>query len=144
MYSNNRNQLRHIFFAAWEKHQQQFPLEPLEKQIIEIILLHPEYHTLLSDPERFQDQDFVADANPFLHLSLHLALREQIQTDRPLGIRKIYQTLCKKRRDTLLVEHRMIECLERILWEAQQNKIPPNERNYLAYLTRLYSNEQEE
>jgi hypothetical protein len=136
MFSNDRNELRQVFFAAWGKHQQQLPIEPLEAQLIEIMLLHPEYHHILNDPENFQAENFDAE-NPFLHLSLHLAIREQVSTDRPAGIKEFYKTLCQKTGDALVAEHQMMDCLADILWQAQQSGTMPAEEVYLASLQKL-------
>ncbi len=136
MSTSERDELRHIFFEAWRKHQQKLPVEPLENQIINIILLHPEYHMILAHPENYQAKDFT-ETNPFLHMSLHLALREQIATNRPTGIKEIYQQLYKKTPDILTVEHQMMECLAQILWDAQQAGKIPDEKNYLDNLRKL-------
>jgi hypothetical protein len=136
MFSNDRNQLRKVFFDAWQKHKQQLPLEALDAQLIDIMLLHPEYHAILSDPERFQTEDFLAE-NPFLHMSLHQAIREQINTNRPVGIKEIFAGLCHKLTDQLLAEHVMMECLGQTLWDAQQNKMMPDEQSYLEKLRKL-------
>ena len=111
------------------------PLEPIEAQVVDIILAHPEYHAFLKDPDKFQDKDF-SEGNPFLHMSLHMAIREQIQINRPEGIKRTYQGLCE-RVDALFAEHLMMECLEKILWEAQQNGQMPDEKIYLDCLQRL-------
>ncbi len=111
-------------------------MEPLEATMIDIILQHPEYHEMLAQPEIFQSQDFETH-NPFLHLSLHLALNEQIASDTPSSIRNIYETLCKKFANRLMAEHQMIECLEKILWEAQSTQVQPDEENYLKILRKL-------
>ena len=131
--SNNRNEARNIFFTAWQKHLQKSPVEKLEAQIIDIILQHPEYHYILNDPDTYQTKDFEGE-NPFLHLSLHLALYEQISTDRPHGIKQIYQDLCEKFPDALTTQHSMMKCLAEVLWEAQQTGVMPDENNYLSRL----------
>jgi hypothetical protein len=132
MFSTERDQLRKLFFESWRKYNEQLPLEPLEMQLIDIILLHPEYHTMLSNPDHaLKDFD---EANPFLHMSLHLALREQIQTNRPAGIQAIHQALCIKLQDKHLAEHRMMDCLADILWQAQQTGQMPDEQTYLTCL----------
>ncbi len=136
MFSNDRNELRNVFFAAWKKHQDHSPIEPLEAQVIDIILLHPEYHEVLTNPEKFQAHDFT-ESNPFLHMSLHLALREQLGTDRPTGIRDIYEKLCRQLTDAHDAEHRMVECLGTILWEAQQSGKMPDEQAYLEKLRQI-------
>lgn len=136
MFSSERDELRKMYFTAWEKHLKKLPVEPLEAQIIAIILQHPEYHAFLENPDKHQAQDFI-EGNPFLHLGLHLALREQISTNRPFGIKDIYHDLMQKYADNLLVEHRMMECLERVLWEAQRSGVMPDEGGYLESLQKL-------
>jgi hypothetical protein len=136
MFSSERNQLRNMFFTTWKKHLAQQPLELLESQILDVIFAHPEYHSMLNQPEEFQDKDFGPE-NPFLHMSLHLALREQISTNRPAGIKNIFQSLLNKYGDALQSEHLMMECLEKVLWEAQQSKTIPSEENYLECLKKL-------
>jgi len=98
MFSSDRDAMRKIFFEAWRKHQEKLPLEQLEAQLIDIILFHPEYQVLLDNPEQYQTVDF-DETNPFLHLSLHLAIREQIKTNRPAGVTAIYETLCQHLQD---------------------------------------------
>lgn len=134
MFSNDRDELRKIFFEAWRKHQSQLPVEPLEAQIIDIILMHPEYHAVLNHPEKSID---ASGENPFLHLSLHLAVLEQVNTNRPAGIQAIYQQLCVKVNSRLAAEHLMMECLANALWQAQQSGKMPDEENYLACLRSL-------
>jgi hypothetical protein len=136
MFEEERNELRNKFFSAWQKHQNKLALEPLESEILTVILQHPEYFTILEHPEKFKEKDF-AQENPFLHMSLHLALREQIKTNRPAGIYAIYQALCEKYMDALHAEHLMMECLENILWEAQRSGMAPDEKKYLENLKKL-------
>ncbi len=129
MFSNERNELRKFFFTVWQKHNNQLALEPLETQIAEVILKHPEYHEMLNQ----QDKDFT-DHNPFLHLGLHLSLKDQLITNRPLGIRDLYKNLCVKFQDAHAAEHFMMDCLAEILWEAQQKGTMPDEKIYLQKL----------
>lgn len=132
-----RDELRRVFFESWRKYKEKLPLTPLETQLANLILLHPEYHSLLEDPHTTEHHDFIADNNPFLHLSLHLALQEQIATDRPAGIKKIYGMLNKKYNDDHLVAHKMLDCLAQILWEAQQTMQTPDEKKYFESLKAL-------
>jgi hypothetical protein len=132
MFSTDRAERRNVFFEAWRKHKLELPLTELEGQLVVIILDHPEYHAILDDPENFIEEDFNAE-NPFLHMSLHLAVREQIATDRPPGIKTIYLNLRTKLLDALKVEHTMMYCLS----EAQERNAMPDERNYLETLKSL-------
>jgi len=128
----SRDQLRQVYVDAWRKHQSKLPLTPLEAQIADVIVLHPEYQSLMVD-EKNLDTDWTPEqgsTNPFLHMGLHLAVREQIATDRPAGIRSIYQQLLLKD-DAHNVEHRVIDCLAETLWNAQRSGQSPNEQDYL-------------
>lgn len=138
-YSDEVQPYRQMFFSSWEKYQQKQLLSPLEQQIVEVILLHPEYQPMLepsaaTDTALFQPS---VNENPFLHMGLHLALREQISTDRPVGIQHIYQRLLQKHQDQSLVEHKMMDCLAQALWEAQQIQSMSNEKDYLDALNEL-------
>lgn len=136
--SAERDELRKVYFDSWYKYNNQLPVEPLEHQIIEIILLHPEYHTLLSNSDNAAIDEYI-ESNPFLHMSLHLALTEQITTNRPQGITQIYSTLCTQRQDSHIAQHAMIDCLAEIIWNAQKSGKAPDEKEYLQKLRNLTS-----
>lgn len=137
MYSNDRGAMRQVFVEAWRKHRERQPLQPLEQQIVQLLLQHPEYHRLLETPELALEQDFSPESgggNPFLHLSMHLALREQVATDRPAGIAGLHQRLCVQTGDAHEAEHELMECLAEMIWEAQRAQGLPDEQAYLACL----------
>ena len=136
IFGNNRDELRRMYADAWQKHQQGQPLSPLEDQIVQVIAEHPEFHAALVNLE----QDFPIEAgatNPFLHMGLHLGLREQLATDRPAGIRAVHAAIIRKTGDPHAAEHRMIDCLAETLWEAQRANRPPDEAQYLDRLRKL-------
>ncbi len=142
LFGNDRSQMRRFFFEAWRKHQAGAPLSPLESLIAQVIEHHPEYHALLADPQADLEKDYSPDigqSNPFLHLGLHLALAEQLATDRPRGIQTIYQRLCHHLGDSHEAEHRMLDCLGETLWEAQRGDQPPDEQRYLVRLRQQLS-----
>jgi hypothetical protein len=139
-HDQSRDQLRRMYIETWRKHRERLPLEPLEAQIAEVIELHPEYQAALEDPERVLDRDYSPEggqSNPFLHMGLHLAVRDQIGTDRPQGIRQCFIDLAQKLGDEHLAEHEMIECLAEALWESQRSGRPPNEQVYLEQVRTL-------
>ncbi len=139
MSATERKNMRKVFFDVWEKHQKKELLEPLEAHILSIIIKHPEYHEFLTQPKNLE-QDHFQEQNPFLHMSLHLALKEQMMTDRPAGIKAIYTKLCLGLRDPHLVEHKMMDCLASMLWDAQTTGKMPDEHDYLAILSTLKNN----
>jgi hypothetical protein len=139
-HSQSREELRRAYVEAWRKHRERAPMEPLEAQIANVIALHPEYHASLEHSEGSLARDYSPEggqSNPFLHMGLHLAVRDQIATDRPLGIRALYEEIARRRGDEHAAEHAMIECLAEAIWESQRSGLPPDERAYLENVRRL-------
>jgi hypothetical protein len=139
LFGNDRRQLRQMYFDAWGKYRRGEPITPLEAQIVEVVALHPEYHALFDQPDRYLDRDYLpefGETNPFLHLGLHLGIREQVSINRPAGIAAVHGDL-KSRMDPHDAEHAMIEALAESLWEAQRAGLPPDEAAYLGRLQRL-------
>ncbi|MGC3980986.1 MAG: DUF1841 family protein [Steroidobacteraceae bacterium] len=131
--NQSREQLRQVYFDAWQKHCNRQPMQPLEVQIADVIAAHPEYQAMFAS-EQSLDKNWLPEGgatNPFLHMGLHLAVRDQIATDRPLGIRTVFQTLQARYGDAHQAEHQMIECLGEALWQAQRSGRPPDEQAYL-------------
>jgi len=131
---SDRKQIRGVFKTAWTKHINNMPAEPLEILIADIIRLHPEYHRLLEGSDEELEKDFIAEdgqQNPYLHLGMHVTLREQFQTDRPAGIVALYNKLLLKTSDIHVTEHILMDCLGECLWAAQRYQQPPDEQAYL-------------
>ncbi|WP_301100836.1 DUF1841 family protein [Propionivibrio sp.] len=123
MFNPSREQVRRFFCEAWRKHRQHLILEGAESIAADLIEQHPEYHALLEKPDAAVDQEFTPESgqmNPFLHLSLHLALADQISIDQPPGIRAAYHAL-RQRHEVHDTEHALLECLGEALWRAQRN-----------------------
>ena len=142
MFGQDRSQLRGLFFAAWRKHRENLPAEALDKQIIRIVLQHPEYHALLEDESTYIDKDYtpeMGETNPFLHMAMHISIEEQLATQRPEGIAKHYQSLLTRHTDPHQVEHQMMECLAEMIWQSQQNGTLPDEQAYLRCLSQRAS-----
>lgn len=123
MFNPSRDQVRQFFFGVWGKYRNSQPLEGAESMALEIILAHPEYHDMLSQPERYLDQDYppeFGETNPFLHLSMHLAIAEQLSIDQPSGIRKRYELLLNRNGNPMSVQHEIMDCLGEMIWKAQR------------------------
>ena len=133
---SERDELRRRYYQAWQRRQQGLPLEPLDAAIADVIELHPEYHALFATPDALHEAFTVerGQTNPFLHMGLHLGLREQLSTRRPAGIEAVHARLARKLGDVHEAEHQMIEVLATTLWEAQRAGRAPDE---MAYLERL-------
>ncbi|WP_273431013.1 DUF1841 family protein [Chitinibacter tainanensis] len=132
LFNPSRDQARRFFIHSWQKHQQGLHLEDLEAVVVDVLLAHPEYHAFLS--EDYIDRDWPpehGDTNPFLHLSLHLAIAEQLSIDQPAGVRALYQQLHAQHNDAHKALHDMLECLGEMIWQAQRNQSAPDPAIYL-------------
>ncbi len=148
LFEPDREALRQAWARAWRRHRDGLPLEPLEAAIADVVAEHPEYHGMLEALADASGEDAAAvlsrtwtpadgETNPFLHMGMHLALREQAATDRPPGIREIRRQLTRAAGSVHLAEHGMMDVLGRILWEAQQAGGSPDDEAYLEALRRL-------
>jgi hypothetical protein len=139
MFNPSRDEVRQFFFDAWRKYREGAPLEGLETVAVEIMLLHPEYHHVLDDPARFLDRDYTPEegqANPFLHMSLHMAVAEQVSIDQPPGIRAEFERLAAGRGDRHDALHAVLDCLGEVVWQAQRTRSAPDGAAYLECLRR--------
>ena len=126
--------MRQVFFNTWEKYKLSHTLQGVEPLLIDIILLHPEYHSVLDDPGTYLDRDYPPEQgmeNPFLHMSLHMTIEEQLSMDNPTGIRQHFNTLqqAHERHDAL---HVLLECLAEAVWKAQRHESSDLESDYLS------------
>jgi len=137
MFNPSREQVRLFFTQAWAKHRQSGVLTPLESMAVDWMLRHPEYHTALEDPDAVE-ADFPVEAgqtNPFLHLSMHLAISEQLSIDQPPGIKAAHEQLLASR-DPHAAAHEIMECLGEVVWEAQRLGTPFSNEGYLDLIRR--------
>jgi hypothetical protein len=134
-----RAQLRARYRDAWQRWRAGEALSALDAQIAAVIAEHPEYQAAVLGEESVEREYPAAagGANPFLHLGLHLAIREQIATDRPAGVAQIHRRLAASLGSVHAAEHRMIEPLAETLWEAQRAGRAADEQAYLLRLQRL-------
>ena len=138
MFNPTREQVRQFFCQAWQKHRQRLVLEGAEVTAADLILEHPEYHALLEDPATAIPQEFGPESgqmNPFLHLSLHLAVAEQISIDQPPGIRSAYQVL-RARVGDHDAAHAILECLGETIWRAERHGQAMDANAYLDCVRR--------
>ncbi|ETD71153.1 hypothetical protein V757_06850 [Pelistega indica] len=135
MFNPTRDQVREFFLSTWQKHQNKSVLAPIESIALKWILEHPEYHSLLSSAEA-KEQEFSiskGQTNPFLHLSMHLAIEEQISINSPPGIKNIFEQLAQKSNPHEAM-HEIMECLGQVIWESQRLGTPLNNNLYLELL----------
>jgi len=139
VFTPSRDEARRFLIDAWAKHRAQAPLSDLERIATGLIALHPEYQPTFEQPEKYAGRDYAPEAgdiNPFLHLSLHLAIAEQIAIDQPPGIRAEFERIRAARGDEHAALHALLECLGEVLWQAQRQRLPPDAELYLDCLRR--------
>jgi hypothetical protein len=138
MFDPSRDQARNFFIEAWRKHRERSVLTPLEQIAADLIEQHPEYHKLLENPDAI-DRDFSPEdgqINPFLHLSLHLAIHEQLSIDQPPGLRAAYDACLIHRGDRHEALHDVLECLGETIWRAQRDGAPMDAMAYVESVRR--------
>ena len=134
MFNPSRDQVRQFFFDAWAKFRAGQPLTDLEAMAAEHIGRHPEYHAVLEQPDRYRDRDWppeLAETNPFLHLSMHLSIGEQLSIDQPTGVKARYLALAERLGDAHAAQHAVMDCLAEMVWRAQRDNLPPDGAAYL-------------
>ena len=134
MFDPSREQVREFFFETWRKYRAGEVLAGLEAVALDVALSHPEYHRALENPERFRDREYLpelGESNPFLHLSMHLAIEEQLSIDQPAGVSGFFTTLATKHGDRHKAMHDAMECLAEMVWRSQRDRAPPDAAAYL-------------
>jgi hypothetical protein len=137
MFDPTRDQARAFFFETWRKYRAGEPVAGLEAIMLDVILAHPEYHAALEAPDRFRERDYspeLGEPNPFLHLSMHLAIEEQLSIDQPVGVAGSFAALAARRGDRHEAMHDAMECLGEMVWRSQRDRAPPDAAAYLECL----------
>jgi hypothetical protein len=137
LFNPSRDEVRQFFFDAWAKFQQQKVLTELEKMAVGIMHLHPEYQSILDAPEQHLQQAYypeMGETNPFLHMSLHLSIQEQISINQPSGITQAYGKLCTRYQEEHEAQHALLECLAETIWLAQRNQTGLDVAHYLQLI----------
>lgn len=97
---------RRLFFDVWKKMNSKQKLNDLDKQLAKIVNLHPEFHPILSDPDKYAEHEFQeGQTDPFYHLAMHSLLAELISNDNPEGIRSLYDRRINETEDKHAVQH---------------------------------------
>jgi hypothetical protein len=137
LYNPSRDQARQFLFDAWAKFKQAAALSDLEKIAVEVLQMHPEYHAIFNVPEQYLQQAYFPEmgvTNPFLHISLHLSVIEQISIDQPTGIKALHAALREQHADEHSAYHDVMDCLAETLWQAQRDNTGPDGVHYLQLL----------
>jgi len=139
MFAPSQNQVRQFFCATRRKQREHLPLTPMETLAADWIAEHPEYHAELDDLEAalaavYQVED--GRTNPFLHLSMHLSISEQLAIDQPRGIKQAFALLAARLGSAHAAQHEVMECLGEMVWASQKSGLPPDGERYLECVRR--------
>jgi hypothetical protein len=140
LFNPSREEVRQFFCDAWSKHQASGILTPMESIAARWMVEHPEYHAILGNSNEAQQAEYTPEkgqTNPFLHLSMHMSITEQVQIDQPAGIREASRQLTIKLDSEHESQHKIMECLGQVLWSAQRDGTPPDMAVYVESIKRL-------
>jgi hypothetical protein len=139
MFQPSQHDVRQFFCEVHAKQQQGLPLVAIEVLAAGWIAEHPEYHAELSDLQAALAAVYTVDdgrTNPFLHLSMHLTISEQVSIDQPRGIRQAVELLAAKRNSLHEAQHEVMDCLGEMIWASQRSGLPPDGHAYLDAVRR--------
>jgi len=142
MFAPSQADVRRFFCETYRKHREGAPLTPLEGVACDWIALHPEYHTDLENVDVALAAQFDVDAgrtNPFLHLSMHLSISEQLGIDQPRGIKQAFDLLTAQLGSAHAAQHEVMECLGEMIWQSQRSGAPPDGERYIDCVRRRAS-----
>jgi len=142
LFNPSRDEVREFFFNAWAKFKAAQTLTELEKMSVGVMHMHPEYQSILDAPRQFKHQEYFpefGETNPFLHMSLHLSILEQISINQPIGIASIYQQLKLKHQNEHDAQHDILECLAESIWQAQRNNTVLDANYYVQLIQQKLS-----
>ena len=144
MFNPNQVDVRNFFFGIIDKNLSNIPLSDLEKIAYSVILEHPEYHPILHNKQKYKDYQWTVNmgqTNPFLHLSMHMSIIEQLSINQPFGINALYNEACVKFGDSHLAIHELMDCLAEMLWFSQRNSIDPDMHIYFSCINKKLKKE---
>lgn len=139
MFSPSQHDVRLFFCDAYRKQRAGEPLSPMEAIAADWIAEHPEYHADVGNADAALAASYTVEegrSNPFLHLSMHLSITEQLSVDQPTGIKQAFQLLAARRGSAHEAQHELMECLGEMLWASQRSGLPPDGEAYLDCVRR--------
>ncbi len=143
MFSPSQLDVRKFFLGSYNKAKANIILTDIENIAYSVILEHPEYDFIFHDQDKYLNYQWypeVGEINPFLHLSMHLSIIEQISINQPLGIKDLFDEMCHKTKDRHKSYHELIECLGEMLWQSQKYGTEPDPNLYLMCIKQKLSN----
>ncbi|MES2831063.1 MAG: DUF1841 family protein [Pseudomonadota bacterium] len=139
MFTPSQDDVRRFFCETFRKHEAREILTPIEAIARDWVAQHPEYAGSFSDVEAALAKDYSVEQgieNPYLHLSMHLSITEQLSIDQPPGIRAACQALTTRLGSEHAAHHQIMECLGEMIWRSQRSGLPPDGLAYVECVQR--------
>ena len=139
MFTPSQHDVRRFFCDTHRQQRQGLPLSPMQTLAAQWIAEHPEYHAELADLSAALAASYTVEqgrSNPFLHLSMHLTITEQVAIDQPIGIKQAFELLCARLGSAHEAQHQVMECLGDMIWSSQRSGLPPDGLAYLDCVRR--------
>lgn len=139
MFTPSQHDVRRFFCETYRKWRANEILTPMEAIARDWLMQHEEYADALSNVEEALAADYSVErgqANPFLHLSMHLSIAEQISIDQPPGIRAAFLGLAQRLDSEHEAHHQIMECLGEMIWNSQRSGLPPDGASYVECVKR--------
>ena len=139
MFSPSQHDVRRFFCQVHAKARDHLPMTAMELAAADWVVQHPEYHAELADVEAALAAVYDVDAgrtNPFLHLSMHLSISEQVSIDQPRGIKQAVELLSARCGSLHDAHHAVMECLGEMMWTSQRSGLPPDGQRYIEAVRR--------
>ncbi len=139
MYQPSQLDVRRFFCATYARGSAGQVLDPMQAIAWPWVEQHPEYHAELADEASALALEYRVEdgrVNPFLHLSMHLTISEQMSIDQPAGIRQAVQLLARRLGSLHEAQHVAMEALGEMVWASQRSGLPPDGEAYLERVRR--------
>jgi len=139
MFNPSQHDVRRFFCETHSRQRQSLPLTPMQSLAASWIDEHPEYHAELADVDAALAASYAVEdgrSNPFLHLSMHLTISEQVTIDQPRGIKQAFDLLTARLGSAHEAQHQVMECLGEMIWASQRSGLPPDGHAYLECVRR--------
>jgi len=139
MFAPSQHDVRRFFCETHSKQRLAMPLTPMESLAAQWIAEHPEHHAELDDVDAALAAEYTVEggrSNPFLHLSMHLTITEQVAIDQPRGIKQAFDLLSARLGSAHEAQHQVMECLGDMIWTSQRSGLPPDGHAYLDCVRR--------
>jgi hypothetical protein len=134
MRESNRQRLHEVWVAAKAGR----PLAGEEAAYAKAMLDHPEYHNAWEFADQVGAAEYVVDgANPFLHITVHVIIENQLAQGDPPEVAKTLERLLGQGMGRHGAIHAIAAAFMEVAFPAFQGREPFNTKRYIKKVRRL-------